>query len=204
MVFDIGNVLVNWSPYYLYCDKLGLERQAVDRFLKDVDFSNWNKEQDKGRIYAEAVAELSARFPEYSELISAYDEQYMDTISGSMQPVVDIVSRLKSAGYPLYTLSNWSAEKFHLMRPQYPFFDWFDGLVISGDVGLVKPEKEIYEYLLELAGRPAEECLFIDDHTPNLDTARELGFQTILFQSAPQLEAELQRRGILDGAKGSN
>ena len=197
IVFDLGGVLMDWNPYYLYCDKLGLDRQTVDRFFKEVDFSGWNKEQDRGRSFAEAIVELAARFPEYRELIYAYDERYLDSLGGSIQPVVDILGKLKGASYSLYALSNWPAEKFALVRPQYPFFEWFDGVVISGDVGLVKPEQAIFELLLERVGHSADECLFIDDLAPNISTARELGFQTILFQSALQLETELQRMGIL-------
>lgn len=193
---------MDWSPYYLYCDKMGLDRQAVDRFLKEVDFSGWNIEQDRGRSFAEATAELTERFPEYDELIHAYDRYYLESLSGAIQPVVDILHALKEAAYPIYALSNWPAEKFALVRRQYPFFDWFDGMVISGEVGLVKPEKAIYELLLDRVGRPADECLFIDDHFPNIQTAIELGFQTIQFQSAQQLITELHNRGILDAPDG--
>lgn len=199
IVFDLGGVLMDWSPYYLYCDRLGLERQEVDRFLADVDFTAWNREQDRGRSFAEAVAEWSARFPQYHDLIRAYDELYPAMLRGAFQPVVDILERLKTAGHPLYVLSNWSAEKFHQLRPQFPFLDWFDGMLISGDVRLIKPDHAIYELLLQRVGRPAQECLFIDDVEANIRAASELGFQTIHFKSAAQLEAELQRRGLLAG-----
>lgn len=198
IVFDIGGVLIDWDPYRLYCDKLGLDRQVVHRFMEEVDFSGWNKEQDRGRPFAEATRYLSERFPEYRELIYAYDEHYPDSLGGSIQPVVDILRKLKSAGYSLYVLSNWSAEKFKLVRPQYPFFEWFDGIVISGEVGLVKPDQAIFEVLLEYTGHPAGDCLFIDDHFPNIEVARALGFQTIQFQSPQQLEAELSTRGIFE------
>ena len=199
IVFDLGGVLIDWSPYHLYCGKLGLDREEVDRFLKEVDFSEWNKEQDRGRSFAEATDELATRFPEYHELIYAYDEYYLDSLKGSLQPVVDILEKLKCAGYPLFVLSNWAMEKFNLVRPQYPFFEWFDGIVISGDVGLIKPDQAIFEVLLERTGCPAEVCLFIDDHFANICVARELGFQTIQFTSAQQLEVELNNLGILEG-----
>jgi 2-haloacid dehalogenase len=202
IVFDLGGVLMDWDPYYLYCDKLGLDRGVVESFLEEVDFSGWNNEQDRGRPFAEATLELTARFPEYRDLIHAYDECYLDTIGGSFQPVVDILGRLKEAGYPLYALSNWSGEKFSLVYPQYPFFEWFDGMVISGEVGLLKPEKAIFDVLLERVGCSSHECLFIDDVSSNICAARELGFQTIQFQSARQLEEELLSIGILAGADG--
>jgi 2-haloacid dehalogenase len=189
---------MDWDPYYLYSRILGEDRQVVDRFLKEVDFSRWNLEQDRGRSCAEGTAELVARFPQYSELIRAYDERYLESLRGAIQPVVDILRALKDAGYRLYGLSNWPAEKFALVRPKYSFFEWFDDLVISGEVGLIKPDKAIFNLLLERIMLPAGRCLFIDDHDTNIRVARELGFQTILFQSPQQLEAELRRMGILD------
>jgi 2-haloacid dehalogenase len=198
IVFDLGGVLMDWSPYYLYCDTLGLDRPAVERFLQEVDFFEWNQAQDAGYPFAKASAELAARFPHYRELIFTYDRRFLDSVKGAYQPVVDILAQLKGAGYPLYVLSNWSAEKFKLVRPRYPFFEWFDGLVISGEAGVTKPHPAIYEVLLQRVGRPAGECLFIDDHAPNIRPARELGFQTIHFQSAQQLEAELAQLGLLE------
>jgi 2-haloacid dehalogenase len=198
IVFDLGGVLMDWSPYYLYCDKMGLDRQTVDRFLKEVDFPAWNVEQDRGRLFADATAELSARFPQYRELIYAYDEGYLHALSGSIQPVVDILQKLKTKGYPLYALSNWPAEKFALVRPKYTFFEWFDGIMISADVGLVKPDQAIFELFLKRFGHAAEACLFIDDHLPNIIAASQVGFHTIQFKSAPQLETELTQLGILN------
>lgn len=203
IVFDLGGVLMDWDPYYLYRKILGDDRQVVDRFLKEVDFFRWNQEQDRGRSFAEATAELSARFPEYSQLIHAYDERYLESLGGAIQPVVEIMRALKDAGYRLYCLSNWPAEKFALVRPRYAFFEWFEGRVISGEVGLIKPDKAIFDLLLERVGLPARECLFIDDHERNTCAARELGFQTILFQSPQQLEAELRRIGVLDGDRSA-
>lgn len=198
IIFDFGGVLMDWDPFYLYRKILGEDRPAMDRFLKEVDFYTWNLENDRGRPFATGTAELSARFPKYRDLIRAYDERFPETLSGAIQPVVEILRKLKVAGYPLYGLSNWSAEKFALVRPQYPFFEWFDDMVISGEVRLLKPERAIFELLLERIGRPAGECLFIDDHSPNITAAKELGFQTIHFQNPQQLEAELHRKGVLN------
>lgn len=183
---------MDWDPYYLYRKILGDDRQAVDRFLKAVDFSSWNKENDRGRPFAVGTAELAARFPEYRDLILAYDARYMESLNGAIQPVVDILRTLKDLGYALYALSNWPAEKFALVRLEYPFFEWFNDLVISGEVGLIKPDKAIFDLLLGRVSRPANECLFIDDHDRNIVAAQELGFQTIRYQSPQQLETELR------------
>ena len=188
---------MDWDPYYLYRKILGDDRQAVDHFLKEVDFFVWNEEQDRGRSFAEGNAELIARFPQYRELILAYDRRYLESLNGAIQPVVELLRRLKYLGYPLYGLSNWPAEKFALVRPRYAFFEWFNSLIISGEVRLLKPDKAIFELLLTRAGYPASECLFIDDHQSNITAARELGFQAIHFQSPQQLEADLRRMAIL-------
>lgn len=189
---------MDWDPYYLYRKILGEDRETVAKFLKEIDFSGWNREQDRGRTFAVATAELSARFPQYRELICAYDERYLESLGGPIQPVVDILEELKAAGYELFGLSNWPAEKFALVRQIYPFFGLFDGLVISGEVGLIKPEPAIFDLLLQRAGRSAGDCLLIDDHGRNIQAASALGFQTILFENPQQLEKELAARGILE------
>lgn len=199
LVFDLGGVLMDWSPYYLYCDTLGLNRQTVDAFLQEVNFTAWNRELDRGRSFQQAIDDLSAAFPAYADWIRAYDQRYQATVRGAFQPVVDLLERLKLAGYPLHALSNWSAEKFYTICPHYPFFQWFDSLLISGDVGLIKPDAAIFELLLQRIGRPAQDCIFIDDHLPNVLAARDLGFHAIQFLSPVQLEAELQALGVLNG-----
>jgi 2-haloacid dehalogenase len=191
IVFDLGGVLMDWSPYYLYCDVLGLTKQQTDTFLEEVDFRGWNIQNDYGRSFAETTMELSAQFPQYHDLIHAYDHQYLLSLHGAFPEVVEILKNLKDSGYPLYALSNWPAEKFALIRTQHEFFDWFDDMVISGEVRMVKPGKEIFQLMLDRIGKPASECIYIDDHDPNIRTAAELGFTTILYDSADQLQKEL-------------
>jgi len=197
IVFDFGKVLVDWDPRYLYRKLFPDDDTAMERFLEEIDFMNWNLQQDAGRPFAEGVAELCGRFPGYCDLIQAYDERWEESLGGPIWPTVEVLSRLKEAGYPLYGLSNWSDEKFRLVCAQYPFFDWFDDILLSGTVRLVKPDERIFRLLLERIGRPAGECLLIDDSAPNVEAARALGFEVIHFQSAAQLEAELSRREIL-------
>ncbi len=197
IVFDFGGVLMDWNPRYLYRKLLDDDMDAVEQFLERIGFTDWNNEQDRGRPFAEAVAEWCAKFPDDAALIRAYHERYEESLAGPIQPTVNILYALKRAGYPLYGLSNWPQEKFELVRPRYEFFDWFDGIVVSGAVKLLKPDPRIFAVLLERIGRPAETCLFIDDSTPNIVTAQRLGFQTIQYTSPEQLEAELQRLGLL-------
>lgn len=195
IVFDLGGVLIGWDPRLLY-RKFFDDDASIDAFFHEIDFHAWNLEQDRGRTFDEGVAELTARFPHYAEYIRAYDERYPETVTGAMQPTVEILSKLKHAGYPLYALSNWSAEKFEYARAHFEFLNWFDTIVVSAHVKLVKPDPRIFELLLERTGRQANECVFIDDNETNVQTARALGFHALRFESAPQLANDLRRLGI--------
>jgi 2-haloacid dehalogenase len=192
IIFDFGNVLVDWDPRYLYRKLLDGD-QAIEQFLGEVDFFEWNLEHDAGRPFDESIAEMCARFPQYCDLIRAYDLRYEESISGPIWPTVKVLRRLKAAGYPLYGLSNWPADKFDLVRPKYEFFSWFDDIVVSGKVRIAKPDPRIFELLLERIGRPAHECLFIDDSPKNILVAQQLGFQTIRYISTEQLKQELEK-----------
>jgi 2-haloacid dehalogenase len=199
MVFDFGGVLLDWNPRHLYRQLFAHDPEGMERFLVEVGFAAWNLEQDKGRPFAVAVAELSREFPQYADLIRAYHERWDESIAGPIQATVDVVAALKEDGFPLYGLSNWSAETFRRVRPRYDFFDWFDAIVISGEVGLAKPDPQIFATLLHRIGRAAGECLFVDDGEDNIAVARGLGFDAIRFETAEQLARELRGRGVLTG-----
>lgn len=203
LIFDFGNVLVDWNPHYLYRKFFDGDDQAVARFLNEINFYEWNLQQDAGRSFHAAIAEICARYPHHCELIKAYDERYEESISGPIWPTVQILKELKCAGYPLYGLSNWPAEKWCAVSPKFEFFTWFDDIVISGEVKLAKPDPAIFLLLLARIGRPASECLLIDDSIHNIETARQLGFQTIQFESPERLRSELEKRNILK-AEDSN
>jgi 2-haloacid dehalogenase len=197
IVVDFGGVLIDWNPRYLYRKLFPDNEPAMESFLAEIGFTEWNREQDAGRAFSLAVTELVKRFPSYADLIRAYDERWEESIAGPLQATVDLLPRLKAAGFELHGLSNWSSEKFASIRTQYPFFQLFETILLSGDVKLVKPDPRIFGVLLERIGRSASECLFIDDSEQNIETARILGFETIRFESADQLLGELQQRGLL-------
>ncbi len=198
LIFDFGNVLVDWDPRYLYRKILNGDEQAVEKFLQDVDFFEWNRQQDAGRPFTSAINELCGKHPQYCELIRAYDNRYEESISGPIWQTVSILNELRSAGYPFYGLSNWPAEKFPPVRDKYEFFRWFDDIIISGEVKLAKPDPAIFELTLKRIGRHAEECLLIDNSIHNIEAAQDLGFQTILFRSPEALRLELVSLGVLD------
>jgi len=197
IVFDFGGVLVDWNPRHLYRKLFRGDEQAMDRFLEEIGFIEWNTEQDRGRPFADAVAELSRRHPQHGDLIRAYDERWEESIAGPMPASVELVEQLKRAGHELHGLSNWSGEKFRLTRAKYRFFELCDSILVSGDVRMAKPDPGIFLMLLQRIGRSAEECLFIDDSAANIATARRLGFEAIQFNSAAQLKDELRRSKLL-------
>jgi 2-haloacid dehalogenase len=197
IVFDFGGVLVNWDPHTLYRPFFNGDDAAIDRFLHEINFHDWNLRQDGGRSFAEGVAVLSAQFPQHAALIRAYHEHYEEAITGPIEGTVEILRACKAAGHPLYGLSNWAQEKFDLVRPRYAFFDCFDDILISSTVNLVKPDPRIFEIFLQRIDRRAEDCVYIDDSAANVAVADRLGFTPIHFESPRQLAAELDRLGVL-------
>ncbi|HXQ38493.1 MAG TPA: HAD family phosphatase [Anaerolineales bacterium] len=197
IIFDYGNVLLEWNPKLVYQRYFPDDPEGMEKFLHEINFMEWNAHQDRGRPFAEGVEILSTQFPQYAELIRAYHEHWPDSIGEAVTGTIELLKQLKQAGYPLYGFSNWSAETFPLARAKYDFFDLFDDMVISGAVGFAKPEPEIYQIMLDKIGRPAQECLFIDDSLPNILQANKIGFQTIHFQSPTQLEEELKQLQLI-------
>ena len=196
IIFDFGGVLLNWDPHNLYRNFFK-NAQEIDGFLSEINFPEWNFQQDKGRPFKEGIEQLSAQFPHYSHLISAYGEHWEESIVGPIDGTVSILERLKKAGYSVYGLSNWSAETFPIAYKKYDFFKLLDGIVISGEVKVAKPNPVIFEIMFKRIGRPPSECVLIDDSVPNILAAQKLGVITILFKSPPQLEIEL--KNILSG-----
>ena len=196
LIFDFGGVLIEWDPRNLYRRYFD-DSEAMEQFLEEIDFMEWNAHQDRGRPFAEGVAELSARFPQHAGLIRAYHDHWEESIGEPITRTIEIVQRLKRAGWPVYGLSNWSSETFPITRRKHSFFDILDGYLLSGEVNLVKPDPAIFQRLLDKIGRRAQECLFIDDSPTNIEAARKLGFVCIHYRSPEQLEGELKQLGIL-------
>jgi len=196
VIFDFGGVLIEWDPRNLYRRYFD-DAESMERFLEEIDFMEWNALQDKGRPFAEGVADLTAQFPQHADLIRAYHEHWEESIGEPITPVIEILKRVKAAGWPVYGLSNWSMETFPIIRKQHTFFNLLDGYLLSGEVKLVKPDPAIFQRMLEKIGRKPEECVFIDDNPANVVAARALNIVTIQYRSPEQLERELQQLGIL-------
>jgi 2-haloacid dehalogenase len=199
VVFDLGGVLIDWDPRHLY-RKLLADEAAVEDFLATVCTPEWNAEQDRGRPFAEAVAELVQRHPAQAAAITAYHERWTEMLAGDIPGAVALLAELRAAGVPLYALSNWSAETFRLTRERFPFLAWFDGLVISGQERMAKPDRRIFELLLDRFGLAPDATLFVDDSAANVAAAREVGMDAVRFRDPGRLRRDLASRGLLDGA----
>jgi len=197
IVFDFGGVLLDWNPRNLYRRYFPDNPEAMEQFLAEINFMEWNVHQDKGRPFKEGVAILSNQYPQYSRHIQAYYETWEESVAGEIPGAVEILNRLKRKGFPLYGLSNWSVETFPATRRKYPFFELFDDMVVSGYINLIKPDPAIFKLLLKKIGRPAHECLLIDDSDINVSIACALGFVTFQFQTPALLNTELTQLGVL-------
>ena len=197
VVFDLGGVLIDWNPRYLYRKLFAGDEDAMEMFLSKVCTVEWNERQDAGRTFAEAVTELLPRHADKIELIEAFGKRFDEMITGEIAGSVDILAALKRAGVPSYALSNWSAETFPPQRDRFPFLAWFDGIVISGEEGVIKPDPRIFRVLLERYRIAPHEAVFIDDNPANAEAAQALGIRGIHFQSPRLLRRELEALGLL-------
>ena len=198
-IFDLGGVLIDWNPRYLYRQLFAGDEAGMERFLAEICAPEWNHSLDEGRPYAEAVAELVARHPHERVQIEAYQERWVEMVAGPIAPTVALLARLDDAGVPLWALTNWSAETFALVRPDptYAFLDRFRRIFVSGELRLAKPDPAIFRHVLAAIGAAPEACLFIDDAQRNVAAAAALGMRTHLFTDAAGLGQELARLGLL-------
>ena len=198
IVFDLGGVLIDWNPRHLY-RKLFDDEAAMEWFLEEVCHHAWNLEQDRGRPFADAVAEAAARHPDQRAMIEAYHARWDEMLAGPIEGSVAILEELAAAGYELHALTNWSAETFPVARPRFAFLDRFATILVSGEERMVKPDARIYQLLLERIAHPAQRCIYIDNSQPNVAGAAALGFDAIHFTSPAALRAALVDRGLLAG-----
>ncbi len=196
VVFDVGNVLIRWDPRLLYRDVFGDEAKA-DRFLADVLPPEWNLEQDRGRSFAEAIAEAVSRRPDQEAAIRAWDTRWHDMVPGEVPGSVAILKALKAADVPLYAITNFSREKFAECQKRFPFLaEDFRDVVVSAHERLVKPDPRIYRVLFERNAIEPAQTVFVDDSLANVEAARGVGMHAIHFTGAADLEAALRDIGF--------
>ncbi len=199
-VFDLGGVLIDWDPRHLYRRLFDGDAAAMERFLAEVCSMEWNASMDAGLPFAVAVEELAREHPEARELILAYHERWPEMLGGPIEGTVAILEELRRTGLPLYALSNWSAEKFPLARARFDFLGWFDGIVISGEVGICKPDPRIFRAFIDRYAVDPATAVYVDDHEPNVAAAVTAGFDARRFRGADALRVELVAAGLLRSA----
>ena len=195
VVFDIGGVLLDWSPDYLYADLIPDEEQRT-HFLTNVATPAWNHRQDEGRPWAEAVAELSGLHPEHAEWIEAYDTGWLKMVRGIFEDTAAVLTELQSQGIPTYALTNFSGDKWEVAKDAFPILTDFSGEVVSGVEQTVKPDEKIYRILIDRYNLDPARTFYTDDMQYNVDGARAVGLDAELFTGATTLREQLRERGL--------
>ena len=197
IIFDLGGVLVDWNPSYVF-DKMFDDEEKKKHFFDNICTADWNEKQDAGRSLHEATEELVRKHPEWKDFIEAYYGRWEEMLGGPIHDTVEIFRQLKQTGkYKIYALTNWSAELFPIALERYDFLHWFDGRVVSGEEKMRKPFPEFYQLILNRFHLKPEQTLFIDDNVRNAKAAEDIGIKTIIFSSPSQLKNELTQSGML-------
>ncbi len=197
IIFDLGGVLIDWNPRYVYRDIFD-DEEKIDWFFENICTSDWNEKQDAGRSLQEATEELVLKHPEYENEVRAYYGRWEEMLGGPINDTVEILRTIKEANnYNLYALTNWSAETFPVALDRYDFLKWFDGIVMSGEEKTRKPFADIYHTLLSRFKIDPSEALFIDDSLRNIKGAEEVGINGIHFESPQQLLHDLRQMDII-------
>jgi 2-haloacid dehalogenase len=196
-VFDCGNVLYGWDPDSFLVRQIA-DDEARLRFIEDVNLWSWHESLDGGRPYGEAAVELSEKFPDYADLISAWGDRFGETISDPIPGVHAIVEELDARGVPLFLITNFSADFWcPFFERERAFFSRFREIVVSGEVKLLKPDPAIYYLALDRFRLKPAEALFIDDREINVEAALAVGMHAHLFTTAHDLHARLKADGLL-------
>lgn len=197
VLFDLGAVLIDWNPRYLYRDHFRGDEKAMEHFLTQIAAPTWNHEIDAGKSFDQAVAERTALHPEHAELIAlwrdGWEKMLRDEISGS----VELLDELRLKGYRLHALTNWSAETFPIARRRFAFLQWFENIVVSGEVGLAKPDPRIFALAIERCRLDPARTVFIDDSPRNVEAGRLAGMHALHFSNPQRLRTDLARLGML-------
>lgn len=203
VIFDLGGVLLDWNPRYLY-RKMFDDEEAMERFLAEVCTMSWHEANDRGVPFEVTCAELAAAHPEHAEHIWAWGTRTEEMVGGPIDGTVEILRELAEDGsVRLFALTNMEAHTYPGRLERYEFLGWFEGTVVSSAEGVIKPDPRIYQVLLERYGLQPASTLMIDDNPRNVAAAHALGMQTVLFESPEALRAALETAGVLAAASGA-
>jgi 2-haloacid dehalogenase len=197
IVFDLGNVLIDWNPSYLFDKVFENDIEKKSYFFKNICTEEWHARQDAGRPVMVATDELVNKYPDWEQPIRAFYDRWKEMFHGPINGSVEILKELKARNYKLFALTNWSAELFKLALEDFEFLHWFEGIVVSGEEKMNKPVKDIYLILLNRYHIDPERTIFIDDKLKNVQAAEEAGMKGIQFQSPEQLKQALKDYGCL-------
>lgn len=197
VVFDLGKVLLDWNPAYFFADHFADDADGLAHFLTEVIAPAWIAEMDAGKPASQAIAELSQRHPAHAHLIALWQEGWPRMLRGEISGTVDVLAELRERGTRLYALTNFSTETFPIAYARFPFLGWFEDTVVSGEVGLVKPDRRIIELTIERCRLDPRRSVFIDDMPANVAAAAASGLHALQFTSAPALRSALRSLGLL-------
>jgi 2-haloacid dehalogenase len=197
VILDLGGVLIDWNPRYLYRKIFNGDEAKVDWFLTNVCTNEWNQLHDMGVLFSENANALIEKHPDYEKEIRAYQDRWAEMFGGEISESVEILSKLKKKKVPTFALTNWSAETFPRAQKMFPFLSWFDGIVVSGELKIKKPDPRIYRHLFEMHSVDPKQSVYVDDVLMNVDAARAFGAHGIHFQNPQQLADELKKKGLL-------
>jgi 2-haloacid dehalogenase len=197
VIFDLGGVLIDWEPRRLFT-KIFEDEADMEYFLNNICTPDWNVQQDAGRPLAEATQILVDKFPKYTSQIEAFYGRWEEMLGGAILPTVEILEKLiESETHRVLALTNWSAETFPVALRDYDFLQWFEGILVSGDEKMMKPQPEIYDLMCKRYQIDPATAVFIDDSLKNIRGCEDYGMQGIHFKSGGQLRRDLQVLGIL-------
>lgn len=197
IIFDLGGVLIDWNPEYVYLDVFNGDREKMKWFFDNICTHDWNENQDAGYPLAKATEERVALFPEHEELIRMYYGRWVEMLGEAIFDTVDILDQLVSKKqHKIVALTNWSHETFPVALERFEFLHWFEGIVVSGEEKTRKPFKEIYETTLNRFNIKAEQSIFIDDNLRNIEAANALGINGVHFKSSKLLIDQLKTYNI--------
>lgn len=197
IIFDLGGVLIDWNPKYVYRDVFNGDEEKVDWFLDTICTMDWNVAQDAGRTFKDATEFLVKQHPQHEDLIRIYYDRWEDMLGGPIQDSVLLLDKLKKANtHQLYALTNWSAEAFPVAIKRYSFLQNFAGILVSGEEKMRKPFSKIYELMLSRYKLEAATSVFIDDNLDNVLGARKVGMKAIQYKNSQQLTNELAHLGV--------
>ena len=199
IIFDLGGVLIDWNPMYVFNDLIA-DKERQKYFFENVCTMHWNEQQDAGTPIAQATAERIAMFPDWQNEIRAYYGRWVEMLGDANHGTVEILKKLvDSPDYRVYALTNWSAETFPIAKSieRFQFLHWFEGILVSGEEHLLKPQPEIYEAILSRYDIDRTKAIFIDDNYKNVVGSEAVGLKAIHFTTAELLAEELKKLGIL-------